>query len=317
MKKRIVLLAFIWLWCYPFVISAQDSIPAKQSLAEEKELKFQEYFFKALSEKSIRNYQKAIESLEQCNEIFPEDVTVLFEFSKNYYALNKTIEAKVFIQRALAKDPSNLWMLKHFVAIYKKERDFQKAIEIQKKVVAIDPKMREELVRLYYLNRNYNLAIEEMNALQNERGLSKNLQRLKESLIARKSPAKKILKTEETLSSLIQTFENDNSSFEILKKLLEKVYTEDKKLLEKYSNLGIELFPAQPFAYLMRAKSLLEMNKAHQALSFLESGIDFVIDNPGLESEFYLTMAKAYDGLGNSVKAQEYRAKAKKIKAVK
>ena len=41
----------------------QDSIPEAKDLTEEKELKFQQFFFKALSEKSIGNYQKAIENL--------------------------------------------------------------------------------------------------------------------------------------------------------------------------------------------------------------------------------------------------------------
>ena len=40
---------------------AQDSIPVAKDLTEEKELDFQQFFFKALSEKSIGHYQKAIE----------------------------------------------------------------------------------------------------------------------------------------------------------------------------------------------------------------------------------------------------------------
>jgi len=46
---------------------SQDSIPIRKDLTEEKTLQFQEFFFKALSEKSIENYQKAIENLESCN----------------------------------------------------------------------------------------------------------------------------------------------------------------------------------------------------------------------------------------------------------
>ena len=57
---------------------AQDSIALPKDLNEEKELKFQQYFFKALAEKSIRNFQKAIENLESCNQIIPNDVAVFF-----------------------------------------------------------------------------------------------------------------------------------------------------------------------------------------------------------------------------------------------
>ena len=82
----------------------------------------------------------------------------------------------------------------------------------------------------------------------------------------------------------------------------------------KYSQKAIDLFPAQPYAYLTKGKSLQIQKKDQDAIDILESGIDFVIDNPSLESEFYETMAKAYDGLGNAAKAQEYRTKAKKVK---
>ena len=77
MIKRIALVVCLGLLYNPFLMSAQDSI-AVQDLDEEKELKFQQYFFKALSEKSIKNYQKAIENLELCNEVLPENVTVFF-----------------------------------------------------------------------------------------------------------------------------------------------------------------------------------------------------------------------------------------------
>ena len=101
--------------CLFFLVSqsifAQDSIPAKQDLTEEVELKFQEFFFKALSEKAIGNHQKAIENLENCNQILPNNVTVFFEFSKNYLALNNTLLAKEYINRALEKEADNIWKI--------------------------------------------------------------------------------------------------------------------------------------------------------------------------------------------------------------
>ena len=106
---------------FSICINAQDSIPAKEDLTEEAELKFQQFFFKALSEKSIGNYQKAIENLESCNQLLTNDVAVFFEFSKNYLLLNNTLIAKEYINRALEKDADNIWMLKHLVKVYQKE----------------------------------------------------------------------------------------------------------------------------------------------------------------------------------------------------
>ena len=185
MIKRIALVVFLGLLLNPFFVSAQDSTAVKD-LVEEKELKFQQYFFKALSEKSIKNYQKAIENLELCNEILPENVSVFFEFSKNYLLLNQIDNSKLYINKALDKEPENLWMLSHLVQVYRKERNYQAAIDIQKKVILQEPKKREELVRLYYLNRNFTEALSLMGELEREKGLSKNLQALKRNLEYRK-----------------------------------------------------------------------------------------------------------------------------------
>ena len=51
-----------------------------------------------------------------------------------------------------------------------------------------------------------------------------------------------------------------------------------------------------------------------EALTMLENGIDFVIDNNELEAKFYETMADTHVGLKNSQKALEYRNKVKKLK---
>ena len=315
MIKRIVLVVFLGLLCNPFYSFGQDSTAVKD-LEEEKQLKFQKYFFKALSEKSIKNYQKAIENLELCNELSSNDISVNFEFSKNYLLLNKTQEAKQYINKALSQEPNNVWMLDHLVSIYKKDRDYPKAIETLKKVVGLNPKKKGDLVRLYYLNREHDQALSLMDEMEQGKGLSRNLKRLKTSLEFRKKPLVK-KEQKEDIKSLITAFEDDETSFSLLKKLLEKSSKEDLGTFHKYSQKAIDLFPAQPYAYLTKGKSLQIQKKDQDAIDILESGIDFVIDNPSLESEFYETMAKAYDGLGNAAKAQEYRTKAKKLKTVK
>jgi len=123
MIKRVVLIVFLGLLYNPFCAIAQDSIAIAEDVEEKNLVKFQEYFFKALSDKSIKNYRKSIESLEACNEISPENISVYFELSKNYLLLNKTREAKNYIDKALNIESSNIWMLQHSVTIQKKERN--------------------------------------------------------------------------------------------------------------------------------------------------------------------------------------------------
>ena len=50
-----------------------------------------------------------------------------------------------------------------------------------------------------------------------------------------------------------------------------------------------------------------------KALTILQSGIDFVIDDK-MEAAFYLEIAKAYKGTGNDKEEMKYLQKAKNLK---
>lgn len=287
---------------------SQDSIPTAQDLTEEKELSFQQYFFKSLSEKSIGNHQKAIENLESCNQILTNDVAVFFEFSKNYLLLNKTLLAKEYIDRALIKKPNNIWMLKHLVEIHLKDSRFSKAIPVQKKVAAINLKEREFLVRMYLQNRNYKEAVSLMNVMEQDNALSSNFKRLKNNLEKRKENTA-VLEEKKEVGSLEEQFKTNNT-YAILKQILE-VSKDKPDVLLKYSNEGVSLFPAQPFVYLMQGRSFNYQKKYKKALLSLQNGIDFVIED-NMEADFYKEMATSYRGLGNFKEEKKFLERSKK-----
>jgi predicted Zn-dependent protease len=292
---------------------SQDSIPAKEDLTEEAELKFQKFFFKALSEKSIGNYQKAIENLESCNQILTNDIAVFFEFSKNYLLLNNTLLAKEYIERSLAKDSNNIWMLKHFVKIYQRDRNYKAAIKLQQKIVTINPKGREFLARLYAYNRQYKKSISLINTLEKENSLSYGLKIFRANLQKRRGFNSFVKKEKPSdLNALIKQFKTDKS-YKVLEQILNQSDNDIPELLNLIKE-GIALFPAQPYVYLVNGKTLNYQKDYKNALTTLQSGIDFVIDNE-MEANFYKEIAKAYKGLGKLKEVQKYKQKAKKLKS--
>jgi predicted Zn-dependent protease len=295
---------------------SQDSIPITKDLTEEKELKFQQFFFKALSEKSIGNYQKAIENLESCNQILTNNPAVFFELSKNHLFLNKTLVAKEYINKALQKENDNIWMLKHLVKVHVKDKNFSEAIMVQKKVAAINQKERAYLVRLLLLNREYKKAVSLLDTLEKENVLPARLRNLKNNLEKDKIEAVKTeaVKKENLndISSLINRFKTDKS-YALLEQILQKYFKNPKELL-KYSKEGIALFPAQPYVYLMQGRALIDQKKFTKALTILQSGIDFVFEDT-MEANFYSEMANAYKGLGNQKDEMIYRKKSKRLKS--
>ena len=312
MIKRIVLYVFFGLLFNPFLLYSQDSIPQikeiTEEIIEENTIKFQEYFFKSLSEKSIKNYQIAIQNLEECNAIFPNDKAVFFELSKNYLLLNRTSEALQYINNALLLAPSNFWMLKHLVAIHKKDKNYQEAINTQLIIVEQKPKQRAELIYLYYLNDEYMQALSLIDVFEKDYGLTTRLKQLKNKLVLRNKP-QTIISTIDSLPKLISDFELNSPSFYNLKKILTLAIKDDIPAYHMYSNLAIDLFPAQPFSYLSKGRALQLQGKHQEAIDILEIGIDFIIENSLLEVQFYTILISAYKRLNQPQKALEYKMK--------
>ena len=297
----------------PFFSSSQQTASLFENTTEEKEIQFQEYFFKSLVQKSIKNYQKAIENLEECHAILSGNKAVYFEFSKNYLFLGKTIEAKKYINAALALDPTNSWMLRHAVAIQKKDKNYEQAIEMQLTLVQQDPNQREELVFLYALNKQFDKALSLINVLEKNTQLTERLRQLKHNLASREQPPVRNIVKNLDLNGLIAHLESNKPSYSILKGILEKSVDSNLEVFFKYSLLAIDLYPDQPLFYLYRGKALQIQKKHQESIVTLETGLDFVIDNPVLRKEFFRVLIEAYTRINKPLKVLEFTKKLKKI----
>ena len=285
----------------------QDSLAVAIDFTEEKELKFQQFFFTALSQKSIGNYQKAIENLESCNQILPNNKSVFFEFSKNYLYLNNTLLAKEYINRAIIQDSKNIWMQKHLVKVYEKENNFFEAIKIQQKIIVLNPKENKNLVLLFLKNRDYKKALSFMKTLEEDNLLTSDLKKIKERLEKTNySETQKV----KVLKDIYKRFETEKT-YTLLKQIL-LANKEEPRLLLKYSKEGVALFPAQPFVYLINGSTLNVNREFKKALDILQNGIDFVIED-AMEALFYKEMALAYKGLNNKVEERRYMEKFRKL----
>lgn len=310
MQMRLQILTFLlvgFLFSSTSVFS-QDSIPKSSNLKEENFLKFQNHFFKALAQKSIYNYRVAIQNLEKCNELKPKDISVLFELSKNYLMLKKFFEAEEFAKQALVIEPDNYWVLEHLSKLYIASRNIKKAIPIHEKIAKQNLKEREKLVYLYYQNNEFGKATRLLSVLEKQGQLTRGLQNFKKRFIKTIS-VPKISEDPKGLKALIKEFET-NKSFETLHKILTLSDNTNTNVLLSFSQIGLELYPAQAFVYLMNAKALNQKNNFKKAIEQLTNGIDFVIDNNKLEADFYDEFAKSYLGLGNKKEAIKNKNKA-------
>ena len=85
------------------------------------------------------------------------------------------------------------------------------------------------------------------------------------------------------------------------------------ELQSKKAENYIELYPLQPEFYYYAGWANNQSTKFKRAKDQLETGVDYIIDNPELEANFYFQLSEAFQGLGDEKKKETYLVKAKKI----
>lgn len=119
---------------------------------------------------------------------------------------------------------------------------------------------------------------------------------------------------EQALNFYERSIKNSINDFTLLKRIL--LLQLDLKRYEKAetgSELAIELYPAQPIFYLINGVSSIYLEKAEKAIEILTIGIDYVIENQKMESDFYQQISIAYQKLGDTTKASEYQQKVNQL----
>jgi tetratricopeptide (TPR) repeat protein len=326
MKYITIHIAVFFLFSGGLIIAQDDSDEnlqsaitfTKEELKKEREyLKFEDHFISALQQKSIENFDKALEELTVCEKIYPNNIGMLFEKAKNHFYLKQYTEAIFYCEKALSIESDNYWILNLLKEIYIKQQNYKEAIAVQRKMYALKNSAAEGLLRLYYYTKNN----KEGKALLTEVD-KKNINITGFDFYNKffnKQPQQTVVKnisatpTSQTIVSLQEAF-NKNKNYKTLQLLLEKeLATGNYPALSKDSEAGLALYPAQSKIYLFNGLALKEQQKNKEAINILEMGLDFVIDDAEL-IKFYNTLIQLYKAEKNKAKENEYKQMVQKLR---
>lgn len=425
----------------PIYLFAQEEPKDTLALAENK---FEDSFFESLKQKGMENYDRAIESLEKCQTLQPENGVVYFELGKNYLSQKKYKEAYDNFEKVTKIDPKNRWAWVGMYDVCYDTHDYNQAINIVQKLVEFKADYREDLVSLYMNTQQFDKALDLINELNETVGKSDKRELYKAQILqdakyqgAEKanliSKIKQFPKEESNYISLIFLYSKSNQedkALEVAQKLEKEIPTSDwaqvslfkfhlnnndglkavnamnivlasekidnklkhrilnefliftknnpqfdkdldhaigyfskdkevkvakeigkfyqsKKdwaraihyyemhlksanddmeailllmqaytenfqfeVLETASEEQMQLFPSQPQLYYYNGLANNQLKNYKKAIASLESGIDFIIDDPNLEINFNLQLGEAYNGLGDFKKKDAYFVKA-------
>lgn len=180
MKKAVSLMIMLVLLSNP-ALSWGQTEPEEIKLEDNK---FKEYFFEALKQKAIENYDKAIVALERCLKLDPNNATIYHELGKNYFALKDYKNAYSSFEKASVLDPKNKWFLIGMYDVDYETKDYADGVKVINKLIPFDPKFKEDLTSLYMNTGEFDKALALINELNETVGKSERRENYKLQILS-------------------------------------------------------------------------------------------------------------------------------------
>lgn len=134
---------------------------------------FQEVFFKAIAQRAVENPEKAIEELEKCLELQPENTAVFYELAKNYIDLKDYKEAEDFLKKTM-EDPqyqNDVNIHKQLFYVFNMQKHYDEAIIEAEFISKTDPVYYQELANLHLIRKEYKLALKALDNYDAVKGI--------------------------------------------------------------------------------------------------------------------------------------------------
>lgn len=257
MKNKFLFFLFLVLLCNSVVLLAQTEPEQIKSETD----KFEDYFYESLKQKGIENYDKAIDALEECSKLKPNDANVYFQIGKNQLALKDYERAYNAFHRATQIDPKNRWFWVGMYEVSYQNMDYDKAAAAVTKLIDFDEIYKEDLTLIYMNTKQFDKALVLINELNDQIGKSDRRDNFKRIILSQGK-----YQTTEIDNLLDQINKNPKTESNYI--ALIKLYSdnnEGEKALEITQKLGTEI-PSSEWAQVGLFKYYLDKNETQKAI---------------------------------------------------
>ena len=312
MKKSIFLALLLGMFFIPTSLLAQGE---PEDIAIDSDA-FQDHFYEAIKQKGIENYDKAIESLEKCIAIEPNNATLYFELGRNYAFQKKYKDAYDNYEKATQIDPKNRWAWVGMYDVCYDTRDYNQAIIIVQKLVEFKQEYKEDLTSLYMNTQQFDKALLLINDLNETLGKTEQREIYKSQIL---QDAKYQGSEKGNLLDLIKKNPKEESNYIELISMYSKS-NQEEKALEVAKQLEKEI-PTSDWAQVSLFKFHLNSNDGEKAVVsmnkvFVSDKIDKKIKHRIL-NEFLIYTQKNPQFEADLTKAIGYFENDKEVKVAK
>lgn len=295
-----------------------------------------------------QQYDKALTLLDELDEEWGESSYRNALRSQIYRVTGNTSKAIDKLEEKINKNPKSEQEYLNLIFLYSEEGNTEKAFETAKELLKQKPNsqlVHLALYKFYLEDGNSEQAINSMNIVfSSDQIENKSKNRVLEDflLFTKNNPSYKseiegldlhklaqensrvylLLgdfylsegDKERSLNFYKKGIENDSDNYGLLKNtILLQIEVEKYEEAIALSTFGLEIFPAQPLLYLVNGVANNALKNADQAIEILETGLDYLFDDPKMEYDFYQQLTIAYTIKGNSKKTKLYLKKASEL----
>ena len=255
----------------------------------------------------IKNLQERVENNPEKEANY---LALIFRYSEN----NEKEKAFETAKELLKMNPNSQLVHLALYKFYLDDGEAEKAIESMKIVVKspeIKPeaklKVLTDFVNFVGDNPQYETDLVEATAMVSDTNDSKTVIELGQYYLSKGDKIR-------ALEYFEQAIQLEPNNFNVLKHVM-LLYLDFGKfdLAQNMSSEALEKYPSQPILYLINAVSQNELNQPNKAIESLEIGLDYIIDDTKMETDFYKQLSRAYALLNNTAKAKAFSDRAKQL----
>jgi len=281
-------------------IGVYNVIEKKMGVFEELSLQKQKIYL------SLNQFDKAAAEVEKLSQNFPRETKYLAILAEMYMSKKDYPSALKYYRKIAEVNPNDSYIHVSLAGYYRQVGDKKKAFEELKLGFAnpnldIDTKV-QILLTYYTVTEIYSdmkaEAFELAEVLTQTHPQNAKAWSILGDFLYRDKKLDEARKAFETVNQL------DSSRFPVWEALLMILsYQNDTIAMMKESSKAIELFPEQPFPYMVKGTVLFQSNKLNEALVQFVKGQKLVTDNKELDIQFWIYLGDLYHKLNKYAEA--------------
>lgn len=295
-----------------------------------------------------KKYDEALKQLDDLDETWGESDIRNALRAQIYRATGNTEGAIVNLEGKIDKNPKSEREYLNLIYLYSEQGNTEKAFETAKNLLKNNPKseiVHLALYKFYLDDGNATEAINSMKTVFASEDIDKEtkykvladfiqfvnsnpdyeaeLTRVVEQFSVENGRVYEKIgdyyaaknRKEDALKAYEKGIVINPDNFNLLKNtILLQIDFQKYEAAAKLSSEGLEIFPAQPLLYLLNGVANNGLNLSDNAIESLEMGLDFLMEDPKMERDFYNQLSLAYSQKGDAKKAKTYSDKAANLK---